>query len=327
MGDRVFHFQEVGHVGTFWKSTGLFRRSVAFAAMVGAVVAAGMTISPAEEARNLEEYAAEKIRLVVRIDDIGFNHSSNQALERLGAEGGVVTACSIIVNTGWVDEAAAVAAKYPHISYGVHTCLNAEWKPYRWGPVLPADQVPSLVDNWGNFFGTRADLMANEPDLDEVEREIRAQIELALAKGINISYIDHHMGAAVQTPEMRERFEKIAADYDLAIPRYFGEVARPVIYFEPAETKIDFLLAEIEKLEEPGIYLLVMHPAVKTPELEVLRDMNETGPKDMADHRQAELDALCDPRLRELLDRKGIELVGYDTLRGEFRDQMVRPGS
>src|SRR5690606_17331354 len=75
---------------------------------------------------TLEEYAAEKIRLVVRIDDTGFNHSSNQALERLGAEDGVVTACSVIVNTGWIDETVAIANKYPHISYGVHTCLNAE---------------------------------------------------------------------------------------------------------------------------------------------------------------------------------------------------------
>jgi predicted glycoside hydrolase/deacetylase ChbG (UPF0249 family) len=277
--------------------------------------------------QTLEEYAAEKIRLVVRIDDIGFNHSSNQALERLGAENGVVTACSVIVNTGWIDEAVAIAEKYPHISFGVHTCLNAEWKPYRWGPVLPTNEVPSLVDEWGHFHGTRADLMANNPDIDEIDREIRAQIDLALAKGLKISYLDHHMGAAVQTPQMRERFEKIAADYNLAISRYFGEIGEPVIYFEPAASKSDFLLTEIEKITAPGIYILVAHPAVKTPELEVLRDLNETGPKDMADHRQAELDALCDPRLRELLDRKGIELVGYDTLLEKFGHQMGRPGS
>jgi predicted glycoside hydrolase/deacetylase ChbG (UPF0249 family) len=278
-----------------------------------------------ETVQTLEEYAAEKIRLVVRIDDIGFNHASNQALERLGAGNGVVTACSVIVNTGWVDEAVAIANKNPHISYGVHTCLNAEWKPYRWGPVLPVNEVPTLVDEWGHFHGTRADLMANNPNIDEIDREIRAQIDLALAKGLKLSYIDHHMGAAVQTPEMRQRLEKIAADYNLAISRYFGEIAKPVIYFQPAITKTEFLLAEIEKLEEPGIYILVVHPAVKTPELEVLRDLNETGPKDMPDHRQAELDALCDPRLRELLDRKGIELVGYDTLLEKFGDQMRPP--
>jgi predicted glycoside hydrolase/deacetylase ChbG (UPF0249 family) len=169
--------------------------------------------------------------------------------------------------------------------------------------------------------------MANNPDIDEIDREIRAQIDLALAKGLKISYLDHHMGAAVQTPQMRERFEKIAADYNLAISRYFGEIGEPVIYFEPAASKSDFLLTEIEKITAPGIYILVAHPAVKTPELEVLRDLNETGPKDMADHRQAELDALCDPRLRELLDRKGIELVGYDTLLEKFGHQMGRPGS
>lgn len=274
---------------------------------------------------RLEDYAAEKIRLVVRIDDIGFNHASNLAMQRLNDENGVVTAVSVLVNTPWLDQAVELLADNPHVSIGVHTCLNAEWKYYRWGPVLPAERVPSLVDQWGNFFGTRVDMMNNNPSLDEIEAEIRAQIDLALAKGLKLSYLDHHMGAAVQTPEMRERFEKIAADYGLGISRYFGETARPVIYFEPAVTKTEFLLAEIDKLTEPGIYLLVVHPAVKTPELEALRDLNATGPKDMADHRQAELDALCDPRLRELLDRKGIELVGYDLLQQHYLDQMRRP--
>jgi predicted glycoside hydrolase/deacetylase ChbG (UPF0249 family) len=290
------------------------------------LLVASIPSSHAQETKSLEEYAAEKIRLVVRMDDTGFNHSSNQALERIGAENGVLTACSILVNTGWVDEAVAIAEKYPHISFGVHTCLNAEWKPYRWGPVLPVNEVPTLVDEWGHFHGTRAALMANNPDPEEIDRELRAQIDLALAKGLNISYIDHHMGAAVQTPEMRARFEKIAKDYGLGISRYFGEIAGPAVYSVPAANKLEFLLTELEKLEEPGIYILVMHTAVKTPELEVLRDMNETGPKDMADHRQAELDALCDPRLRELLDRKGIELVGYDTLYKEFGGQMRPPG-
>ncbi len=278
----------------------------------------------AESAATLQDYSAEKIRLVIRVDDVGFNHSSNMALQRLLDEG-CVSAVSVMVVSDWLDEAVAILKDHPEVSVGVHTTLNSEWKLYRWGPVLPADEVPTLVDEWGKFFGTRADLMANGPDVDEVEKEIRAQIDLAIAKGLNISYIDHHMSAAVETPEMRKRFELIAADYGVVISRYFGERYEPVMYSVPPEEKADFFVSEIAKLEEPGLYLAVAHPGADVPEMQVLRDLNETGPANMSQHRQAETDALCDPRLRALLDERGIELVGYDTLGERFRAEMYRP--
>src|SRR5687767_12348803 len=247
------------------------------------------TIAPAQDAplpakRNL--YGDDKIRLVVRADDFGFCHASNMALEKLLNEG-TLTAASVIVNTGWLDETVAILKKHPHVSVGVHVCLNSEWEPYKWGPVLPAKEVPSLVDEWGHFFGTRKDLLANKPNMDEVEKEIRAQVDLALRKGLKISYLDHHMGAAVTTPQMRERFVKVAKEYGLGISRWFGEKQGPVVYNVEPTRKTEFLVSEVRKLTEPGLYLIVCHTLVKTPEVEVLRDMNVTGPKNMADHRQA----------------------------------------
>src|SRR5688500_12061009 len=131
-------------------------------------IASGQATQPAT---NL--YGDDKIRLIIRADDFGFSHASNMALEKLLDEG-VITAASVIVNTGWLDETVAILKKHPNVSVGVHVCLNSEWVPYKWGPVLPAKEVPSLVDEWGHFFGTRAALMAHKPDMDEVEREIRA---------------------------------------------------------------------------------------------------------------------------------------------------------
>jgi hypothetical protein len=161
--------------------------------------------------------------------------------------------------------------------------------------------------------------------MDEVEAEIRAQVDLAIRKGLKISYMDHHMGAAVTTPQMRERFVKVAKEKGLAISRWFGEMQGPIVYTVPPRQKPDFLVAELEKITKPGLYLIVCHTLVKTPEVEVLRDLNLTGPKNMAEHRQAELDMLCDPRLKELIKRKGIELIGYDMLRDKFLDQMKQP--
>src|SRR5262249_49365174 len=124
---------------------------------------------------------------------------------------------------------------------------------------------------------------------------------------------------------MRERFEKVAREKHLAISRYFGEMPGPLVYsIEPAK-KTDFLVTGLGKLTTPGLYLIVCHTAMKTPEVEVLRDLNASGPKNMAEHRQAECDMLCDPRLKRAIKEKNIELIGYDTLREKFYERMMRP--
>src|SRR5437868_12315096 len=128
-------------------------------------------------------FADDKIRLVVRADDFGVSQASNMALEKILSEG-TLTAASVIVNTGWLDETVEILKKHPEVSVGVHVCLNSEWIPYKWGPVLPAKEVPTLVDEWGHFFGTRSALMAHHPDPDQVENEIRAQVDLAIRKGL-----------------------------------------------------------------------------------------------------------------------------------------------
>lgn len=279
----------------------------------------GQAVAPAA---NL--FGDDKIRLVVRADDFGFSHASNMALERLLNEG-TLTSASVIVTTGWLDETVEILKKHPEVSVGVHVCLNSEWVPYKWGPVLPAKEVPSLVDEWGHFWGTRKLMMDHQPNLDEVEKEIRAQVELALKKGLKLSYMDHHMSAAVTTPGMRERFVKVAKEKGLGISRWYGEMEGPLIYSVPPAEKTAYLARGLEKISTPGIYLIVAHALVKTPEVEVLRDLNASGPKNMAEHRQAELDALCSPELKKVIKEKGIQLVGYEELRERFLKDLKQP--
>lgn len=298
---------------------------LAVSMMMGQAAIAAVSVYDVQDSEaNMDLFEDGKIYLIVRADDMGFCHACNAGFEQVMEEG-VLTAASVIVNTPWLDEAVEILSRHPEVSVGVHTCLNSEWVPYRWGPVLGADRVPSLVDEWGNFFGTRADLQANNPDMDEFEAEIRAQIDLALRKGLNLSYIDHHMSAAVETPEMRRRFEQIADDYGLAISRYFGEQIGAQIYSTPIEEKADSLIDQISAITEPGLYITVHHVLLDQPEVQVLRDLNASGLAEMSRHRQAEADALCDPRLRQVIEERGIELIGYDVLRDRFRDRMVRP--
>src|SRR5215203_3560175 len=96
--------------------------------------AVAQTTQPASRMNLFNDH---KIRLIVRADDFGFSHASNMALQRLLDEG-TLTAASVILNTGWLDETVEILKKYPEVSVGVHVCLNSEWVPYKWGPVLPA---------------------------------------------------------------------------------------------------------------------------------------------------------------------------------------------
>ncbi len=266
-----------------------------------------------------------KIRMIFRLDDIGFCHGVNQALEEILAAGGPVSAVSVMVTTPWLDEAVELLAKHPEISVGVHTCLNSEWTPYRWGPVLPVTEAPSLVDEWGTFPGTRKGFWERNPSLEEIDKELRAQIDLAKRKGLHLSYIDHHMSTAVETPEAQARFKQIADDYGLAISRWFGEASPVNIYSVTPEQKADALIEQIRAIEEPGLYLVVCHVGKNNPEMAAMVDLNPGGLKPMAVHREAEAHALSDPRLQQVLREKNIEVIGYDQLRERFLDRMKNP--
>ncbi|MCX7718582.1 MAG: ChbG/HpnK family deacetylase [Candidatus Sumerlaeaceae bacterium] len=258
-------------------------------------------------------------RLIIRLDDAGFCHAANMAVERV-LDAGMATAVSVMAVTPWLHEAAEILARHPEVSVGLHTCLNCEWTPYRWGPVLPPRDVPSLVDARGCFFGTRAELMAHGCDPDEAEAELRAQLDRLLNHGLRISYLDTHMGTAASTLELRMRLERIARDHDLCLSQSLGEMPGPDVYSIAPGRKTDALLDALTALASPGLYLSVFHVGTDTPEMAVLRDLNPHGLTAMARHRQAEADALCDPRVKAAIKALDIELVGYDVLRREARD-------
>ena len=131
---------------------------------------------------------------IVHADDIGMCHAANVgAFEALA--GGPVTCGSIMVPCPWFSEAAERARAHPELDLGVHLTLTAEWARYRWGPVSSASAVPSLLDEQGVFPRTVADVLLRAKS-DEVETELRAQIERALESGIDVTHLDAHMGVA-----------------------------------------------------------------------------------------------------------------------------------
>ena len=258
----------------------------------------------------------DPIPLLIRCDDIGMCHSVNMAAKEV-LETGIPVSMSVMVPCPWFAEGAELLKQYPNVSVGIHLTLNAEWKQYRWGPVTGGAVVPSLVDSLGYFFPSRSALFGNNPKLVEIEMELRSQIQKALRAGLKIDYLDYHMGAAMQTLETRAIVEKLAAEFNVAISRYYDEVDVEGGYAAPVENKLDTLSTKVRSLTPGGIKLLVFHLGLDTPEMSALEDLNTFGLKEMSKHRQGELKALVSPDFQKLLRDPKYRLVNYRILNEE----------
>ena len=256
---------------------------------------------------------AEPVYLIIRTDDAGMSHSVNMGLEKLIATG-LPVSVSVMFPTPWYQETVELLKRHPEVSVGIHLTLNSEWKNYRWGPVLGRTAVPSLVDNEGYFFASAAELYDHHPDLKEVERELRAQIERAKRSGLKIDYVDYHMGTVMRYPEFRDITERLAKEYGFGMSGYFGETQHDPQYAAPPPNKADSLEAMINRLS-PRFNLVVTHVGIDDAELGALLDMNTSGPlPDMSKNRQGELTALISQRFKDALKARNIQLLTYRQL-------------
>ena len=259
--------------------------------------------------------SAEDIRLIFRGDDMGMTHGANAAFEKAFNEG-VLTCGALQAPAPWFEEAAELCRKNPGWCVGVHLCLIGEWRGYRWRPVLPWDQVSSIVDEDGFLYRYPEELFANKPKIEEIDAEYRAQIELALKHGVNVQYIDTHYMGYSSYPGLEEVFTKISSDYDVPISTYMGETRPGSIYNTPVEEKTVEAVKILEKLE-PGLWLWVCHIGIDSPEQNALI---HTKPDHIfpgggvGKHRAAELNALLSIEVKSMILKKGIKLTNYREL-------------
>ncbi|MEA3288227.1 MAG: ChbG/HpnK family deacetylase [Candidatus Marinimicrobia bacterium] len=261
---------------------------------------------------------------LIRLDDMGMSHGVNMAVKQV-IETGLPVSTSIMFTCPWYQEAVDILKPHPEVSVGIHLTLNAEWQNYRWGPVVGREAVPSLVDSLGYFLPARSLLFSRNPDVAEIEKELRAQIERAMSCGLKIDYVDYHMGAAVQTLELREIVEGLAAEHELGLVYYLGEQSSSATYFPEYDAKLDSLLSNITTLE-PGINLQVVHVSLDTPEMQAMIDLNTFGLKEMSKHRFSELQAITSPVFRDALQTNNIKPITYgDLIKMVGLENMQRP--
>ncbi len=274
--------------------------------------------------------------VIFHVDDAGMSHDSNvgtiEAMEK-----GVATSTSIMFPCSWVSEIAHYFLEHPDMDYGVHVTLTSEWKSYRWGPVAGKPAVPSLVDKEGCLWDDVPLVMLNGKP-DDVETEIRAQLDRCRTLGLNPSHLDSHMGTVFAAFPFFERYLKVGIENNIPVmvpgghmtyiakdaPMMIGLARQmsekawaaglPVLddihtgdYQEGGPQNKKDNVIQFLRTMKPGITQFIVHC---TQPSETFSKISGSGGA-----RLAELEAMIDPEVRKVVEEEGIILTTWRELK------------
>ena len=214
-------------------------------------------------------YAQGRRALVIHEDDVGMTHGSNVAFRELSARG-VVSSGSVMAPCPWFPETLAMAAANPSLDLGVHLTLNSEKRPYKWRPLTRPPKSAGLTDEAGYLWEDVRSVRKHAAP-EAVEAELRAQIDAAIAGGLDVTHLDSHCGA-VMAPEFLTIYRRLGEDYDLPIVlmrRFAGGNPRPAGV--PATSQaFDALTEDAAARGEPVFDLFYETPWDRTGEAEAV---------------------------------------------------------
>jgi len=289
------------------------------------------TTSIAAQAQTASKSLAEKLGyardaklVIVHADDLGMTHAVNAASIK-GLESGLVTSASIMVPCPWFPEMAEYAKAHPDADLGLHLTLTSERIFYRWGPVAPRDKVPSLVDSNGYFHLTWTE--TTRIDAKEVELELRAQIERAMAMGVRPTHLDSHQYRLFENgKEIFQSVLRLAHEYKLPVfmvrdwfadRPYLESVLSPddlvvdhTVTIEPgvaSEKWGDFYTAALKNLQ-PGVTVFIIHLAFDDEEMRAATRERDTWG---AAWRQRDYNFFTSKEFRTVVREQNIKLVTW----------------
>ena len=295
---------------------------VTVAFLFSPLTAQGQTKSAAERLG----YPADTKLLIIHADDLAVAHSEDAAsFDALDKN--AVTSASIMVPCPWLSEVAAYAKDHPNADLGLHLTLTSEWKTYRWGPVESKDKVSSLLDPSGYLWPETASA-EQHIKAEEVEREIRSQIERAVAGGIHPTHLDSHMGVLFGRPDLFAVYVKVAHEYKLPFlavrtPNTPPALLAPlsdkdpvldsVVIANPAVATSDwrsFYSTAIRNLK-PGVTEMIVHLGHDDAELQaVMVDHPDYG----AAWRQRDYEVVTSPEFKKTLEENHVILIRWKDL-------------
>lgn len=283
-------------------------------------------------------YGEDDKVLITHIDDIGFSHAANVAsFECLDV--GAATCGSVLINAPWFMEAVEYCKENPAYDVGVHLTFTCEYPTFRWPALSTRDPASGLVDGEGYLWHTREDAVRHVTEA-AAETEMRAQIDTALAAGLDISHIDTHMGTVVH-PRYIAIYLKLAREY--GVPAFLPNITRErlaelnegemadalAVLMEQVDSGgiptldeiiIDTLIPSTNKHKfyrelvdsvKPGLTHLLFHPAKLGDELRAID-------KRASESRHADYEAWRDPELKAYIEASGCHLIGYRELKAHL---------
>lgn len=289
-----------------------------------------LSISPAALSQTLAErlgYAPGTKLIIVHADDLGETHAVNAAAIK-ALQAGTINSASLMVPCPWFPEIADYAKSHPDADFGLHLTLTSERVYYRWGPVAPLDKVSSLVDTNGYLYHDWEEKQHVNPQ--EVESELRAQIERALAMGVRPTHLDSHQYRLIMTgKELFDVMLRVAHEYKLPVfvtrdwfanypylPQSLGPgdiVLDHTVTIEPEVTpeKWDEFYINALKNLKPGVTEFVIHPGFDDEELRAAtRERSTWG----SAWRQRDYDFFTSAQFREILAQQKIKLITWREL-------------
>lgn len=277
--------------------------------------------------------------VIIHADDFGMCQATIPAVTELFAAG-LLSSAAIMLPCPWSLAAAEYCRANPQADVGVHTTLTAEWQQYRWGPISTREPDSGMLDAEGYFPHGCAELWA-KADPVAVAAELAAQLDRALALGVDVTHIDSHMGAVFDLRLLPGYLDLAQArNLPAMFPRMDGAQLGQLGITGPAAAAILSKQAELEAQGAPlvdaivgmpldrsadrigeaqrlfaglpaGLTHFILHPAVDTPELRALAP-DWQG-------RVADYKAFCSSELREYVRSSGIQVIGYREIREELR--------
>ncbi len=302
------------------------------------IVVAAAALAPAEEAPTYAQrlgWGPQDRVVIFHTDDVGMSHSMNRgAFEAY--ENGLATSASVMMPCPWVPEVVEWLRTRPGADFGLHLTLTSEWKLYRWGPLAGAAAVPGLVDPEGCLWKDVASVLQHATP-DEIEREIRAQIERAERMGFNFTHLDSHMGTLFASPEYFKRYMKVGIEKQVPIlmaggraPNARRENPVPATLLAPlAEEVWNAGLPVIDDIHtasynwkdkeektgrfvellaqlEPGITEVIIHCAMPDETLPVITSSTDV--------RHGDFLAMMSSELRRAVEESGVILTNWTEL-------------
>ena len=266
----------------------------------------------------IDAIAQAPARLIVRGDDMGYSHSGNEALIKCSSEG-IQTSVEVIVPSPWFPEAVRMLKENPNIDAGIHLAITSEWDNVKWRPL---SDCPSLKDDDGYFYPMvwpnekylGKAITENKWDLGDIEKEFRAQIELALKHIPRISHWSSHMGCTRIDESVIALTAKLAKEYgiDIDLAALGVEYAGYDGPHGSLNEKMESFIKMLDKLQPGKTYLFVDHPGLDNEEL---RAIHHIGYEEVAIDRQGVTSLWTSERVKKEIAKRNIQLISYKDLR------------